>query len=82
MSLNNSFETLIIDPAFRPLLSPDKKIIYFFGIIDIMTKYDFRKKMENLFKTTFIGKAVSCRPPRVYAKRFLDFMKKEVFVKC
>jgi len=57
------------------LLSSDKKSLYFFGIIDILTRYDSRKKMEHLFKAIrYDGRGVSCCPPGFYAERFNAFM--------
>jgi 1-phosphatidylinositol-4-phosphate 5-kinase len=57
------------------MLSEDGDELYFMGIIDILTNYGARKKLEHLFKTSFHKKAeVSCAPPDYYAQRFLEFM--------
>lgn len=62
---------------------PTKPCIFFLGIIDILTNYGFRKRMEHSGKTCLYPtrwKGISCCPPGMYAKRFLDFMRDEVFV--
>ena len=62
------------------MMSEDCEDLYFLGIIDILTYYGARKKLENFFKTTVHKKeAVSCAPPAFYAERFLRYMS-EVFV--
>jgi Phosphatidylinositol-4-phosphate 5-Kinase len=68
-----------INPHFRPVLSSNRLFVYFFGIIDILTFYGGKKKLESFFKTTFIGKSVSCRPPKAYAERFKEFLSQQVF---
>ena len=62
------------------MMSEDCEDLYFLGIIDILTYYGARKKLEHFFKTTVHKKeAVSCAPPAFYAERFLRYMS-EVFV--
>jgi 1-phosphatidylinositol-4-phosphate 5-kinase len=52
-------------------------VVLYFGIIDILTNYDFRKRMESNLKAVVNGKAaISAVNPQYYAKRFQDFMKK------
>ncbi|TFK67357.1 SAICAR synthase-like protein [Pluteus cervinus] len=50
--------------------------IYYLGVIDILTPYSFRKKLEHLWKglQDDIHK-ISPVPPEEYADRFFDFMK-------
>jgi len=53
----------------------DRDELYYFGIIDVLIKYETRKKMEHLLK--FIsgsGNEVSVVPPSFYAERFVSFM--------
>lgn len=53
-------------------------IIYFLGIIDLLTNYGPRKKLENMWKG--LGKSdetkqqISAVPPARYASRFRDFV--------
>ena len=68
-----------IDPSFRGFPSADHRKIFFLGVIDFLTFYGPFKKMESAWKNLFIGKSVSCQPPSIYADRFLDFVKREVF---
>jgi 1-phosphatidylinositol-4-phosphate 5-kinase len=57
------------------LLSSDRRQRYFFGIIDILTPYDSRKRFEHHFKAMrYDRRGVSCCPPVFYAERFNDFM--------
>jgi 1-phosphatidylinositol-4-phosphate 5-kinase len=62
------------------MMSENRGELYFLGIIDILTYYGARKKLEHFFKTTVHKKeAVSCAPPAFYAERFLRYMN-EVFI--
>lgn len=49
--------------------------IYFMGIIDILIKFEARKKMEHLFKKIPYGDEVSVVPPLQYSERFYNFIK-------
>jgi len=40
--------------------STDKKYIFTFGIIDILTEYNFEKKLESVYKRNVYGNTVSC----------------------
>ncbi|PRP77948.1 hypothetical protein PROFUN_08482 [Planoprotostelium fungivorum] len=54
--------------------------VYFFGIIDILTQYDAKKKAEHAIKTLLYyssaegGSAISAVPPPQYQDRFVKFM--------
>lgn len=49
--------------------------IYFFGIIDILQRYNGRKKLEHLFKSmAYSSYRISIVQPSYYAKRFLKFL--------
>jgi hypothetical protein len=61
------------------MLSACGNYIYFLGIIDILTNYGAKKKMEYGSKRVFFGKTISCIPPHEYGTRFYNFMKDEVF---
>lgn len=49
--------------------------IYFLGVIDILQKYNIRKKAENFVKSfTFDHTQISAVHPRLYADRFMKFI--------
>merc|ERR1711879_6067 len=53
--------------------------IYFVGIIDILQRYNQRKKVENFFRGMKIDRTtISAAPPELYARRLCDFMESKV----
>ncbi|KAF9355716.1 Phosphatidylinositol-4-phosphate 5-kinase [Mortierella sp. AD094] len=49
--------------------------LYYLGIIDILTPYNYVKKIEHIWKSLSQDKhAISAVNPREYAQRFLSFM--------
>jgi len=57
------------------MLSSDKQHIYFFGIIDIFTEFNTKKRLENAYKSVVQDpNTISCVPPARYSNRFYDFM--------
>eukprot|EP00347_Sterkiella_histriomuscorum_P008734 403343955 len=48
---------------------------YIAGIIDILTEYTSKKRIEYGYKRIKYGTSMSCLPPDQYAKRFSKFMK-------
>jgi len=51
------------------------KIVYFIGIIDILTQYDLKKKSEHVFKSLMYNKhEISAIAPEPYRKRFLKYL--------
>lgn len=57
------------------MMDIDGKQIYFMGIIDILTHYGKKKKIEHMIKTIAHSKAsISCAPPQFYAQRFVSFL--------
>ena len=50
-------------------------VLLYFGIIDFLQKYNTRKKLEKVWKTTLHGPTVSVADPVHYANRFIQFMK-------
>ncbi|CAG9333428.1 unnamed protein product [Blepharisma stoltei] len=57
------------------LMSLNGDKLYFMGIIDILTLYGAKKKLEHLFKGSIYGSsAISCVPSKLYAERFLGYM--------
>ena len=58
-------------------LSEDKTIKYHIGIIDYLQDFTFMKKMETLYKSTFLRKSkkmISCIDPEAYRDRFVQDM--------
>lgn len=61
------------------LLSSDEQEIYYFGLIDILTPYDFDKKSERFVKVYLLRedkKGVSVQSPPAYSQRFIQFITK------
>ena len=57
-------------------MSADGKVIYFIGIIDTLTYYGAKKKLEYTLKSLRYGNStISCIPPQYYGERFIQFMK-------
>ena len=57
------------------IMSEDRRVVYFCGIIDILTVYNFTKRLEHLVKAQLYGNSVSCIPPDQYAERFMQYMR-------
>ncbi len=56
-------------------VEPDAGKVYFFGIIDILQKWNTRKQMERFLKSFKYEKTdISVAHPQQYAKRFMAFM--------
>ncbi|GHJ84274.1 hypothetical protein NliqN6_0676 [Naganishia liquefaciens] len=50
-------------------------IIYYLGVIDILTPYNTVKRLEHLWRGTTIDRhMISCVPPQEYGERFLRFL--------
>jgi len=45
------------------ILSTSGEKIYFLGIIDILTEFGGKKRMEYISKAVFYGEKMSCIPP-------------------
>eukprot|EP00029_Vermamoeba_vermiformis_P008919 TRINITY_DN4299_c0_g2_i1.p1 TRINITY_DN4299_c0_g2~~TRINITY_DN4299_c0_g2_i1.p1 ORF type:complete len:675 (-),score=169.84 TRINITY_DN4299_c0_g2_i1:8-2032(-) len=55
-------------------LSYDETELYFIGVIDVLTIYNIKKKLERFFKVYVMlqdSKGISVTPPQRYAERFL-----------
>lgn len=56
-------------------ISEDGSCLYQMGVIDTMTYYATRKKLEHCLRSCIHpGNVVSCIPPHPYAQRFMTFM--------
>ena len=57
------------------ILSDDKKRIYYFGIIDILTEFNTKKRFEYCFKRMrYCSDNMSCVPPIYYKERFYNYL--------
>ena len=60
------------------------KYIYHIAVIDYLCDYNLDKKLENFVKTKKLSKEnaqkISAVPPKDYAKRFVNFMNREVII--
>lgn len=65
----------IFERSFGGILSDDNRCIYFVGIIDVLTVFNFTKKLEHLVKSQLYGNSVSCVPPEQYSQRFLRYLR-------
>ncbi|CAI2383312.1 unnamed protein product [Moneuplotes crassus] len=79
------YQLLKINPEVPPYrgcyFSKDRDRLFIVGIIDTLTNYTTRKKIEYRFKKLKYGHNMSCIPPKQYARRFFKFMKSTVFPK-
>lgn len=56
-------------------LSDDGRFIYHVGIIDYLQDFNFDKTVENKYKSYISdGESISAVHPKLYCKRFFDFM--------
>lgn len=63
------------------LVSADGTEIYFMGIIDILTNFGTKKRIENAVRSiVHNSKTISCIPPLQYGERFYQFMSNNVFL--
>ena len=68
------------DGGFPAKLPNGDFVIIFVGVIDILQNFRAKKKIEHAVKSIVIEKETfSVQKPPFYAKRFLKFMKDEVF---
>jgi len=58
-----------------------EEVVVCFGVIDILQDYSTRKVLERRVKSlTHDPSAISVAPPKLYAKRFLDFITSHLFL--
>jgi len=59
-------------------LSEDGNEVFYIGIIDMLTAYDFKKKRERFLKTKILlkdAKGISVQAPSAYCERFIQCAK-------
>lgn len=50
-------------------------VVLYFGIIDILQDYDISKKLERAYKSLQVDStSISAVDPKLYSKRFRDFV--------
>ncbi|CAM8937597.1 unnamed protein product [Rhodiola kirilowii] len=55
-------------------------VVIYLGIIDILQEYSLKKKMEQSYKAfKFDPLSISVAAPKIYAKRFINFLHTKVF---
>ncbi|CAD8068511.1 unnamed protein product [Paramecium primaurelia] len=64
---------------FSKMVTIDNQYTLHIGIIDILTNFSTKKKLEFLSKRVIYGPTISAIPPRDYAERFLKFLKDHLF---
>lgn len=55
------------------------KEVYFIGIIDLLTKWSWRKALEYHFNRLFCKKEFSSVNPKAYKERFITMVRKRIF---
>lgn len=63
---------------YKPNYYKCNKNFYFFGIIDILTEFTNKKKIEFFINSIFCKENFSCVDPKFYSRRFME-MVNEVF---
>lgn len=52
-------------------------VVLYLGIIDILQDYNMKKKVEHTYKSLqFDPMSISAIEPKIYSKRFLNFLEK------
>jgi hypothetical protein len=69
----------LVDFEDGGIISETGNEVYFVGIIDILTKYNFKKKCEHFIKMVrYCSNNMSCTPPDMYRDRFVNYMNKVI----
>ena len=69
----------LIDFEDGGIISETGNEVYYVGIIDILTKFNFRKKCEHFIKMVrYCSNNMSCTPPEMYRDRFVNYMSKVI----
>ena len=69
----------LVDFEDGGIISETGNEVYFVGIIDILTKFNWKKKCEHFIKMVrYCSNNMSCTPPPMYRDRFVNYMNKVV----
>jgi 1-phosphatidylinositol-4-phosphate 5-kinase len=74
--MSDDYQEYFIPDSISVMRSLDDSHLYYFGIIDILTNFSAKKKLEYVAKRVVYGPTVSAIPPQDYAQRFYEFMTK------
>ena len=67
----------LVDFEDGGIISETGNEVYFIGIIDILTKFNWKKKCEHFAKMIrYCSNNMSCTPPQMYRDRFVNYMSK------
>ena len=65
---------LLPEETSNPLHIVDYEDRYFIGIIDFFTRYTFKKKLENAYKSVIYKKlSFSTVHPKIFRRRFIKY---------
>ena len=69
----------LIDFEDGGIISETGNEVYYIGIIDILTKFNMKKKCEHFIKMVrYCSNNMSCTPPEMYRDRFVSYMSKVI----
>jgi ABC-type antimicrobial peptide transport system permease subunit len=69
----------LVDFEDGGIISDTGNEVYFIGIIDILTKFNWKKKCEHFAKMVrYCSNNMSCTPPQMYRDRFVNYMSKVI----
>ena len=69
----------LVDFEDGGIISETGNEVYYIGIIDILTKFNMKKKCEHLIKMVrYCSNNMSCTPPEMYRDRFVSYMSKVI----
>ena len=69
----------LIDFEDGGIISETGNEVYYIGIIDILTKFNMKKKCEHFIKMVrYCSNNMSCTPPEMYRDRFISYMSKVI----
>jgi Phosphatidylinositol-4-phosphate 5-Kinase len=75
-------QTTIVPASPLSVVPGERKgqdVLYYFGLIDFLQPYDYKKRAEYRFKgLVHKSGTYSCVPPKAYAIRFLNFMERHI----
>ena len=69
----------LVDFEDGGIISETGNEVYYIGIIDILTKFNMKKKCEHFIKMVrYCSNNMSCTPPEMYRDRFVNYMGKVI----
>eukprot|EP00041_Stephanoeca_diplocostata_P014448 m.262805 g.262805 ORF g.262805 m.262805 type:complete len:487 (-) comp19699_c0_seq2:244-1704(-) len=76
VGIHNRQGTAVQPPPVRAFINRqiNSDTVVYFGIVDILTPFVFRKKLEKMYHHTIRWRNASCTDPKSYADRFYRFV--------